>query len=253
MKFRTISRINYLKKARHRGGHGIHSPFLFYLITEVIENKERLPQFKSFKLLKKKVLDFIDGSSDSSVKKIYDQFDIRYTNPEKLYKIVELPEKHRQIVFHLIREFKPSSIVHYGPTLGVNLAILATANLDSRVYQVNNDPFCELTSKRLLNDSAILNIQFVPENSVTEIIPEFVLLNCFNEPDLSQNLIQNYINQHSDDDVLIIRGIHESKEMEMIWQETIACESVSVSLDLFGIGIILFRKGLQKENFILKV
>jgi len=79
------------------------------------------------------------------------------------------------------------------------------------------------------------------------------LLNCFNEPDLSQRLIQNYINQHNEDGVLIIRGIHESKEMEMIWQETIACESVRVSLDLFGIGIILFRKGLQKENFILKV
>jgi hypothetical protein len=224
MKFRTISRINYLKKARHRRGHGIHSPFLFYLITEVIENKERLPQFKSFKLLNK-----------------------------ELYKKIELPEKYRQIVFHLIREFKPSSIIHYGPTLGFDLAILATANIDSRVYQVNNDPFCELISKRLLNDSAIVNIQFVPENSIPEINPEFVLLNCFNNSDLSQSLIQNYINQHSDDGVLIIRGIHESKEMEAIWKEAIASQSIRVSLDLFAIGIILFRKGLQKENFILKV
>jgi len=253
MKFRTISRISYLKKARHHGGHGIHSPFLFYLITEVIENKEKLPQFKSFKQLKKKVLDLIDDSSDSSVKKIYDQFDIRYTKPKKLFKKVELPEKYRQIVFHLIGEFKPSLIVHYGPTLGVNLAALATANLESHIYQLINDPFCELISKRLLNDSANSNIQFIHENSVPEIIPEFALLNCFSEPALSQSIIQNYINQHSDDGVLIIRGIHESKEMESIWQNTIADQNIRVSLDLFEIGIILFRKGLQKENFILKV
>jgi hypothetical protein len=253
MKFRTISRINYLKKARHRRGHGIHSPFLFYLITEVIENKEKLPQFKSLKPLKKKVLDLIDISADSSVKSIYEQFDIRYTKPKKLYKKVELSVKYVQIIFQLILEFKPSSIIHYGPTLGVDLAILAAANIDSRVYQVNNDPFCELISKRLLNDSAIGNIQFVPENSVPEIIPEFVLLNCFSDPDLSQSIIQNYINQHSDDGVLIIRGIHESKEMEAIWKEAIASQSIRVSLDLFAIGIILFRKGLQKENFILKV
>ena len=253
MKFRTISRIKYLKKARHRRGHGIHSPFLFYLITEVIENKERLPQFKSFKLLKKKTLDLIDFSLDSSAKKIYDQFDIRYTKPKKLYKKIELPEKYRQIVFHLIREFKPSSIIHYGPTLGVNPAILASVNLDIRVYQVNNDPFCELVSKRLLNDSAIANIQFTPENSVPEINSEFILLNCFNNSDLSQSLIQNFINQPSDDGVLIIRGIHESNEMESIWQNTIANQNIRVSLDLFEIGILLFRKGLQKENFILKV
>ena len=253
MKFRTISRIKYLKKARHRRGHGIHSPFLFYLITEVIENKEKLPQLKSLRLLKKKALDLIDDSSDSSVKKIYDQFDIRYTKPKKLYKKVELPEKYKHIVFQLIREFKPVSIVHYGPTLGVNLAILATANLDSRVYQVINDPFCELISKRLLDDSAIGNIQIVPEKSEPEIIPEFILLNCLSEPDLSQSIIQNYINQHNDDGVLIIRGIHASKEMETIWQNTIASQNIRVSLDLFEIGIILFRKGLQKENFILKV
>jgi len=253
MKFRTISRIKYLKKARHRHGHGIHSPFLFYLITEVIENNEKLPQFKSFKQLKKKVLDLIDDPSDSSVKKIYDQFDIRYTKSKKLCKKIELPEKYQQIVFHLIREFKPSLIIHYGPTLGVNPAILATANLDGLVYQVNNDPPCKLISKKLLNDSGIPNIQFIPENSVPNINSEFVLLNCFNNPDFSQSMIQNYINQHSNDGVLIIRGIHESNEMESMWQNTIAHQNIRVSLDLFEIGILLFRKGLQKENFILKV
>ena len=39
MKYCTRKWIAYLFTARHREGHGIHSPFLFRLITEVIENK----------------------------------------------------------------------------------------------------------------------------------------------------------------------------------------------------------------------
>ena len=46
MKFRIARKINYIKNARHRHGHGIHSPWLFRLITEVIEDKKRLPEYK---------------------------------------------------------------------------------------------------------------------------------------------------------------------------------------------------------------
>jgi hypothetical protein len=51
---------------------------------------------------------------------------------------------------------------------------------------------------------------------------------------------------------MIIRGIHRSAEMENIWQEVIKEKKVKVSLDLYEIGILLFRKKLQKQHFILR-
>jgi hypothetical protein len=253
MKFRTISRLIYLQKARHHRGHGIHSPFLFYLITKVIENKGNYPEYNYFKSLKNKVFNSLGNFSDPSITKICDEFDLTSPNPKKLYKKIELPIKYGKIVFQLIREFKPSSVISYGPTFGTNLVILAMANNNSHVYHVINDPVYELISMKLLKGPAIVNIHFVAENTIPTIDPEFVMVNCPNNPDISRSVTQKYINKHSDDCVLIIRGIHESKEMETIWREMIVSERVHVSLDLFEIGIILFRKGLQKENYILMV
>jgi len=252
MKFRNISRLIYLKRARHRHGHSIHSPFLFHLITKIIEDKKRLPEYDSTKKLKKKVLVLLNNRSDQSFTKVYQAFNLPPSNPRKLYRRVELPFRYGKVVFRLIREFKPSSVINYGPAFGAILALMAMANTDNYIYQVISDPLYENVCKELFNDLVISNIQFIPENSLPEVNPEFIVINYSNNPDCTQILVQKYIEAHGSDDVLIIKGIHDSKEMEAIWQEFIENDQVHVTLDLFEIGIAFFRKGLQKENFVLK-
>jgi len=239
-----------LKKARHRRGHGIHSPFLFHLITTVVENRRSLPEYKILKDLKDKVLNLLNEYSDQSFAAIYNQFNLPLSNHRRFYRKVELPLRYGKVVFRLIREFKPSSVINYGPTFGANLALMAMASDDRIVYQLINNPVNELVSSELLKDLAITNVRFFLDNSAPSINPEFIMINYADNPDLSRSLVQKKLEMHGDDDVLIIRGIHESKEMEAIWREMIASESVRVSLDLFEIGIALFRTGLQKENFI---
>lgn len=252
MKFRTLSRLIYLKTARHRRGHGIHSPYLFRLITTVIEDRRRLPEYKIFKELNYNALLLLDHFSVSSFTNVYQYFNLATSKTRKLYKKVELPLRYMKVVFRLISDFKPSGLINYGPALGVNLAAMAMANNYSTVYQIVDDPEYTLFTAELLKDSAINNIYFLSENSIPPIHPEFIMINYPNNPDQSRNIVQRCLSRHEDNDLLIIRGIHESKEMETIWQEMIGSNCVRVSLDLFEIGIVLFRKGLQKENFILK-
>jgi len=250
MKFRTIRRIIYLKKARHRRGHGIHSPFLFHLITEVVENKRKLPEYKTFKDIKNQALILLEDSSEQALLPIYQRFNLPPANPHRLYRKIELPLRFAKVVFRLLREFKPASAICYGPAFGANLAFMALANNDCPVYQSGNDPVCELVSQELLQALAISNVHFIDENTLQSFNPEFIMINYPYSPVLSRNVVRKYLRLHGEDDVLIIRGIHESKEMEAFWRELIAYESIRVSLDLFEIGIALFRKRLQKENFI---
>lgn len=250
MKFRIIRRIIYLKRARHRRGHGIHSPFLFRLITEVVENRSKLPEYKIFKDLKEHALNILEDASEPSLLAVYHQFNLPPANPHRLYRKVELPLRYAKVVFRLLREFKPLSVINYGPTLGANLALMATANKESLVYQYINDAAYEQISNDLIKYLTISNVRFFNESSVLSDTPSFLIINYPYNPAVSREVVRKRLGLHGDDDVLIIRGIHESKEMEAIWKETIASESVRVSLDLFEIGIALFRKGLQKENFI---
>src|SRR5665647_1899157 len=102
MKFRTIRRLIYLKRARHRRGHGIHSPFLFRLITTVVESRQGLPEYKVLKRLKVKVVNLLSEFSDQSLRTVYHQFGLPLSNPRKLYRKVELPYRYGNIVFRLI-------------------------------------------------------------------------------------------------------------------------------------------------------
>ncbi len=51
--------------------------------------------------------------------------------------------------------------------------------------------------------------------------------------------------------ILAIADIHWSREMEKAWQEIKDHPSVVVSLDFYECGILIFKKGIPKMNYIL--
>jgi hypothetical protein len=51
---------------------------------------------------------------------------------------------------------------------------------------------------------------------------------------------------------MIIDNIHQNEKKEIIWRQILEHNSVRVSIDLFYIGIVFFRKEQAKENFIVR-
>ena len=252
MKFRTISRLYYFKRARHRRGHGIHSPFLFRLITTVIEGKKTNPEFQSFRKLKKEALKSLKGKMVPELDHLFEQFHLPISKYRKLYRKIELPIHHLMAIFRLIRYFQPSNIFIFGPDFGVNAAVVCMATNKSAIYHIEEDPMFQRFTEELTIKCNFLNINYLHKKPHPTVKAEFCLINCPFDPLRSREIFQNRIDEHGTDDVVVIRGIHESKEMESVWLELKSSTEVRVSLDLFEIGIVLFRKGLQKEDFILK-
>jgi len=65
-----------------------------------------------------------------------------------------------------------------------------------------------------------------------------------------------YFNQlaeiSSDKTVIIIDDINYSNEMTEAWNEIKLHEKVSVSIDLFRMGIVFFREGINHNNYIIR-
>lgn len=252
MKFRLPRKIKYLRKARHWHGHGIHSPYLFRLVTEVIEDKKQYPGYR--------IIRFQKSMITARVKELNHQKEITYNSAplqsligkKKLFKNIELGYRYGKLMLRLVKEFKPTSVHYYGPTFGLNLLYLALADENITVNSFIADPplnqFCEESIKSI----PITNVRFQPSASKDPGIQEFVFINLFFLPGETRNKIQQKLKLIGDNDVMIIRGIHRSAEMENIWQEVIKEKKVKVSLDLYEIGILLFRKKLQKQHFILR-
>ena len=252
MKFRTISRINYLKRARHRRGFGIHSPFLFRLITTDVEGRSNNPEYKNFKQIKKEAIGLLRGTMSPEIESLFQQYNLPVSKSDKLYRKIELPLRYSKAVYRLIKYFQPTNIFYYGPTLGVSLVIASLASPKSTVYPIDENPNFQSFAGQLIAKSNEMSIKYLCEGPPPLAKAEFCFVNYPFDPVFSRKIIQKRIAEHGMDDVLIIRGIHESKEMEDCWAELTTSLEVRISLDLFEIGIILFRKGLQKESFVLK-
>jgi hypothetical protein len=53
--------------------------------------------------------------------------------------------------------------------------------------------------------------------------------------------------------ILIFEGIHKSKEMEASWEKIKMHKEVKLTIDLYKLGIVFFRKEqLEKENFTIR-
>jgi hypothetical protein len=249
MKFRLPRRLKYLRKARHWHGHGIHSPFLFYLVTRVIEDKRQYPAYRIIRSLKEKILNQLKERENPCDLLINAASLPDRVSKNKLFKKVELGYRYGKLLLRLINEFKPSSVFLYGPTFGMNLLYLALADQKPSVYVIN---FRTQERTHLLPEIPESKISFEQESKVFSRVQEFSFINFPFNPQETKRIIEAKMKLNGEDDVMIIRGIHKSAAMEALWRELITDKRIRVSLDLYEIGILLFRNRLQKQHFVIR-
>lgn len=66
------------------------------------------------------------------------------------------------------------------------------------------------------------------------------------------NLELNFLNDIQDRDMLIINEPHRSESREAYWDEIKKDERVVVTIDLYRMGLVFFRKEQRKENFLIR-
>ena len=60
------------------------------------------------------------------------------------------------------------------------------------------------------------------------------------------------LNYKTSESVFVFEGIHHNRAMEDAWEEIKGNEDVSVTFDLFCVGMVFFREGIEKQDFVLK-
>jgi len=248
MKFLTRQKIKYHFCSRHKGGHGIHSPFLFSLITRVIENKGK---FSSYPLLK---------SAEENVRNMLRILDMKFYHSdnraesgfsvEEFKKLHLLPARYDRLLFRLVNEFKPGEINYYGSTFGVTLVALSLADKRIRVNaMILNDHYFSF-SRRLAEVYEINNVSLTGSGKVE--VSDFMVIQNPLDPFNCEQLLSVIFAGDDYEGIVVLCGIHATPEIEAVWHRFQKEKSVRISLDLFEIGIFICRGGLQKEDFVLR-
>ncbi len=242
-------------------GHGMHSPYVFNLIQEVLLDKRNFYQFESIEKLRQKLLkdeteievvDFGAGSKNLSTKK---------RKISAIAKSSLKPKKYSQLLFKLVDYYQPKTIVELGTSLGVTTSYLASVNLQSDVYTFEGAPTIADIAQQNFNHLQLKNINLTVGNFddiLTQTLPQFQTIDfVFIDGNHRYEPTINYFNQllvkSNEQSIFILDDIHWSKEMEQAWNFVKEHAQVSATIDLFFIGIVILKKDFKmKQHFKVK-
>ena len=240
--------------------HGIHSPFVFNLQHEVIDHKGTFAAYllnedlRQIMLEDKRTISIKDFGAGSK------------TNANRQRQIKDIaknsakPAKYAQLLFRLVNHFAPETIFDLGTSLGLTTAYLASARRSSTVYSFEGCPETAKIAKENFRSLKLGNIQVI-EGNLDETLSEtlkkvekvdFVFFDGNHRYEPTMRYFRQCLAKAHENSVFVLDDIYWSAEMERAWKEISAMPEVTVSLDLFQIGIVFFRKSQVKEYFTIR-
>jgi predicted O-methyltransferase YrrM len=258
--FRASKYLKYIFFSRHRKGHGIHSPFIFDLVSSVFRNKiDSDIVFKIESIRKKMISDKRSvevndlGSGSERIK----------TNLRKVSEIAQnspVPEKYGVLLTNLATEFGNPYIIEFGTSLGISTMYLAGTSNYATVYTMEGSPEISKIAQENFKEAGFNNI-ILMTGSFDNLLPS--IKNLPGKPGLifidgnhrKEPLVNYFCNMSEVSDgntVIIIDDIHYSKEMEEAWDIIKQDEKVSMTVDIWRMGMVFFRKGTRHFNYIIR-
>ena len=249
--------LGYLITSRHWGGYSIHSPFMFRFYKRVLwpGRRKELKRVRSRVRLMKRdqrliSCDKVFGAGSGWVR----------SGGERLSRIVRhssIHYKYGKVLYSLVREFRPSTILELGTSVGISTMYLAEGCSNARIFTLEGCPEKMAVSREnaeYMGYNHIRHVQGEFSHELPKLLPQIGPLDLvFIDGDHRKDQTTGYFKQllpwiHSDS-IVILDDIHWSDQMTRAWETIISQPGVRVSVDLFRMGILLFKKELSPQRF----
>lgn len=247
--------LRYLWKAK--GPDSIHSPFVFDFFNAVLAHPYR---FYSHEILEEKRAEILNdrtiiGFEDPGAVKKYRQDEIRNLASRSL-----MPVEKAILLFQLSHWLRPEKVLELGTSFGLTTAYLAKAFPSEITTFEGVSPIAD-KANALWESLDIYSIDS-RTGKVEEMLPDF-LQDPENHPDLAivdadhsfESTIRNFnllATVAKDGTCIVFDDIYWSQGMGKAWEAIKADPRVTVSIDVYGFGIVFFRMASKKENFVLR-
>ena len=257
------SYIKYLFYSKNE--HGVHSPFVYNLVTKCLYDNKKYPEYEALKSYRKsllankntiKVTDFGAGSRvfKSNTREI-----------SKIAKTAGITSKNAELLFRIVRYFQPTTILEIGTSLGLATSALSLGNEKAKIITLEGCPNTQkqtqvqMQSRSFRTNSNFQNIEFIntefssyfKTHHSSPITHHLIYFDGNHSKKATLNYFEALLPTISNDSVWIFDDIHWSAEMEEAWEIIKKHPKVSVTIDTFQWGIVFFRAEQEKEHFII--
>lgn len=257
---RTLKYLNYFFTSRHKKGHGIHSPFVFDLVSRLFRNKTDPQTVLLIEEIRKKnksdrrnipVLDLGAGSvkMKRSQRKVSD---IAGVSP--------VPEKYGILLWSLAAEFGKPCIIEFGTSLGFSTMYMAAGSPGSLIYTMEGSPAIAEIAKENFREAGTVNVRqlvgsfenLIPELRKRAVNPGLVFIDGNHRKIPVTDYFRKMAEIADKNTVIVIDDIHHSTEMEEAWTEIKLHDKVTISIDIFRMGMVFFREGISHSDYVIR-
>jgi len=175
-------------------------------------------------------------------------------------KTVLKSSKEAQLMFKLVNYFQPKNILEIGTSLGLTTSYIAAANSNANVVTLEGCPNTLAVAKSNFEKLRIKNVTTHLGN-FDEILPpvlskmqtlDLVFFDGNHRYEPTMNYFNLSLEKSNENSVFVFDDIHWSAEMTKAWEEIQNHKDVTVTIDLFSVGLVFFRTQQAKQHFILK-
>jgi predicted O-methyltransferase YrrM len=258
MWFKISTYLSFLLKSTNQ--HGVHSPFVYNLVTKCFYKKTSEDKVLLFKKIRNslttnyatiEVLDFGKGSKifKSNTRKISD-----------IANIAGISTKKALLLIRLVAYFKPKNVLEIGTSVGLASSALSIGNSNSKIVTLEG---CENTAKVAENTFQkfqLKNIQLTVgdfKNTLPEILVssnfDFIYFDGNHQKEATLNYFNRCLKTVTNNSVFIFDDIYWNPEMTETWEIIKQHPKVTVTINTYFWGIVFFRKEQLKQHFTIRI
>jgi predicted O-methyltransferase YrrM len=253
--------LKYYVTASNGKGHGVHSPFVYDFIINVLNDRTDYMCYRIIEPLRSELL-----KNDNEIE-VEDFGAGSLVLPSRIKKIKSIAasslkrQKYAQLLFRITKYYQLKTIVEMGTSLGITTSYLACADSKGFVYTMEGAKSIAALANETFIKNNLNNIELIQGNFDNNIP---VLINKLTKVDLlfidgnhrmkpTLEYFEEFLKKATNQSIFIFDDIHWSEEMEAAWNVIKQHKSVTLTIDLFFIGLVFFNTDFkEKQNFTIR-
>ncbi|MGY0392018.1 O-methyltransferase [Bizionia sp. KMM 8389] len=237
--------------------HGVHSPFIYKLITTCFYDKTDYSAYTTLQDYRKNLLknnqklnitDLGPGSKKTKTKQRVVS-EITKTSGSKL--------NRAKLAYRLSKYFNPKHILELGTSLGIATQALHLGSPNAQITTIEGCPNISQFTKDSLKN--LENIQFLNGDFASQISSlqnntwDIVFIDGNHTKEATINYFETLLPTAHNDTLFIFDDIYWSKGMTEAWEIIKKHPKVTATIDTFFWGFVFFRKEQGKEHFKIRL
>ncbi len=241
---------------KQEDAHSLHSPYIYKLYTEIIKPDENAPAFEAIEKVRKQ---YLRSKEKIAITDLGAGSHHHSTLKRKLSAITESSSsspKYNRLYHRLALAAQAKHIIELGACTGINTAYLASSGADITSFEgcPNLTLLAKQTLKYTQQEAHIIqgNIdETLPDYLASSPLIDMAFIDANHTYEATLRYFQLLITKMLHGGFLLIGDIHWSLGMKKAWEEIKEDPRVTLSIDLYEVGIICIQPDLPEQHYCL--